>query len=136
LPYQRTPHLLSPGERAVWHPIYLAVRGKYRLFCKVRLYDVVHCPPEHPEEGQWFEKIRGYHVDFLITDPDTTCPLLVIEHDDGSHRNPEQQQRDAFKDAVLKAAGVPIYRIRAQQAYDPAAIACQIVLFIAKHPPQ
>jgi very-short-patch-repair endonuclease len=99
-------------------PLYHAVRGKYRIFCKVRLADVVCCPRGQADERRWFKKIGRYHVDFVICDPKTTAPLLVIELDDRRHRERRAKARDEFKDAVLRAAGMPVYRLAAQQAYD------------------
>ena len=122
LPYRRSPHLLSKGERAFWYPLYRAVKGKYRLFCKVRLADVVQCPDARWDEARWFRKIGRYHVDFVICDPKTTAPLLVVELDDRSHRSARSENRDQFKAEVLAAAGMPIYRVNAQKAYDPAEL--------------
>jgi hypothetical protein len=122
LPYRRTSCLLSKGERALWYPLYRAVKGQYRLFCKVRLADVVCCPRERRDERRWFRKIGRYHVDFVICEPGTTAPLLVVELDDRRHRARRRQEIDAFKDDVLRAAGVPVYRIAAQQAYDPVEL--------------
>lgn len=126
MPYRRAPHLLSKGERAFWHPLYLAVKRRYRIFHKVRLSDVIRCPPSHPEERRWFRRISRFHVDFVICDPKTTEPLLVVELDDRRHRRRRNQERDRFKDEVLRAAGMPILRVRAQQAYDPLELAEQI----------
>ena len=39
--------------------------------------------------------------------------VLVIELDDRSHWQMEARKRDAFKDAALASAGVPILRVRA-----------------------
>lgn len=117
---------MSKGERAVWYPLHYAVKGRYRVFCKVRLADVVCCPPSHRYERQWFKKIKGFHCDFVICDPETTEPLLVVELDDKGHRSRRNQERDQFKDAVLHGAGMPILRIPAQQAYDPKELAEQI----------
>ncbi|MDQ3440889.1 MAG: DUF2726 domain-containing protein [Planctomycetota bacterium] len=126
LPYERAPHLLSSGERALWYPLYRAVQGKYRIFCKVRLADVVRCPAANREEQRWFRKIGRFHVDFVLCEPQTTAPLLVIELDDQSHHSKQRRARDRFKDAVLGAARVPIYRVRAQQAYDPLELAATV----------
>ena len=93
MPYRRRPHLVSKGERAFWVPLYKAVQGKYRVFCKVRLQDVVAAPDDLPDEHHWFTKIRGYHVDFVICDPQTTAPLLVIELDDRRHRERPRHAR-------------------------------------------
>jgi hypothetical protein len=134
LPYRPAEYLLSRGERALWVPLYLAVKGKYRLFCKVRLADVVRCPPSRRDERRWFGKIGCYHVDFVVCAPDTTAPLLVIELDDRSHCGQASQQRDDFKDAVLRAAGIPIHRVSAQRMYDPIELAQTIERLIHAAP--
>jgi hypothetical protein len=124
LPYRRTECLLLEGERALWYPLFHAVKGRYRIFAKVRLADVVCCPEDHPDEWRWFRKIGRYHVDFVICEPKTTAPLLVVELDGRRHHSSQRRRdKDEFKNAVLEAAGVPIYRIAAQQAYDPKEIA-------------
>ena len=133
LPYRRKPHVMSKGERALWYPLYKAVQGKYRLFCKVRLADLVGAPTGR-DERYWFKKIRGYHVDFVLCHPDTTAPLLVIELDDRTHRSPKAKDRDAFKDAVCQAAGLPIYRIPARQAYDPIELGERIEQLVGTKP--
>lgn len=136
LPYRRAKHLLSKGERAFWYPLYRAVKGKFRIFCKVRLADVVRAPADIPDERRWFRKIARYHVDFVICDPHTTEPLLVVELDDRTHRTKEQRERDQFKQDVLGAGGLPLYRVRAQAAYDPQELSETIVRMIAEQPPQ
>ena len=123
MPYRRAARILSRGEKALWYPLYRAVKGRYRVFCKVRLADVVCAPQDHPQERKWFRWIGRFHVDFVIVDPHTTAPLLVIELDDRRHRERPRKARDVFKDDVLRAAGMPVLRIRAQQAYDPLELA-------------
>jgi hypothetical protein len=122
LPFARAPWLVSPGERAFWHPLYHAVKGRYRIFCKVRLADVVKCGLPPAQERVWFRKIGRFHVDFVICDPETTEPLLVIELDDRKHRKARAVERDKFKNKVLADAKVPVLRVRAQQAYAPSEI--------------
>jgi len=126
LPYIKASSILSKGERAFWHPLFRAVKGRYRVFCKVRLADVICCPRDFVDERRWFKRISRYHVDFVICEPRTTSPLLVIELDDRGHDLPSQRFRDDFKDAALRAAGVPVYRVRAQIAYDPIELAQNI----------
>ncbi|HEX3356702.1 MAG TPA: DUF2726 domain-containing protein [Tepidisphaeraceae bacterium] len=123
MPYRKSAHLLSQGEQALWHPLQIAIKGKYGLFVKVRLADVIPCPRDRRDERRWFRAIGSYHVDFVITHLHTTAPLLVIELDDRSHRWYASKKRDDFKDAALRAAGMPVYRIAAQQAYDPLELA-------------
>ena len=131
LPYQKAPELVTRGEQAIWYSIERAVEGKYRLFCKVRLADIVCCPKENRNEGYWFRKISRYHVDFVICDLKTTAPLLVVELDDRRHREHLRKKQDEFKDAALNAAGVPVYRIAARAAYDVEELKKQIERLIA-----
>jgi hypothetical protein len=121
MPYRRAKRLLTRGERAFWFPLFKAVKGRYRIFCKVRLADIVDTPDG--TDRHWFRRIRGYHVDFVLCDPQTTAPLLVVELDDRSHSTDRTRTRDAFKTAALAAARLPVYRVPCQQAYDPIEIA-------------
>jgi very-short-patch-repair endonuclease len=57
--------------------------------------------------------------------------LLVVELDDRRHREHARKRHDDFKDAVLRAAGLPIYRIAARAAYDVEALRRQIEEFIS-----
>ena len=119
MPYRRVQGVLTRGEQAFWHPLVLAVAGRYSVLCKVRLQDVVQAPAERWDEWRWFRKIRGYHVDFVVCDRESFAPLLVVEHDDRSHRRKDRKNSDNFKDQVLADAGLPVYRVPAQQAYAP-----------------
>ena len=97
----------------------------------MRLADVVCCPGDDPHEGRWFRRIRGYHVDFVLCEPETTRPVLVIELDDRRHHEGTRRERDAFKDEALAAADMPVYRVRARQAYEAVELAREIERLIA-----
>jgi len=49
-----------------------------------------------------------------------------VELDDRTHVSARQQERDRFKDEVLTAGSVTIYRVKACQAYDPIELAEEI----------
>ncbi len=106
----------------MWYSLRRAVHGKYLLFCKVNLGDII----DGPRRGGWRNRINRKHVDFVVVDRATTAPLLAIELDDWRHKTPKRQATDAFKDAALRAAGVPIYRIHAAPAYDPLELKAEI----------
>ena len=73
-----------------------------------------------PTNARGLRKIGRHHVvDFVLCHPDTAAPLLIIELDDRTRRPQKAKDCDAFKNAVCHAAGLPGYRILAQQAYDP-----------------
>ena len=69
-----------------------------------------------------WNKISRKHLDFTLCHPETMKPLLVIELDDSSHRDPKQRLRDLEKDAILKEVGVPVLRIPVARKYDEGAI--------------
>jgi very-short-patch-repair endonuclease len=56
--------------------------------------------------------------DFVLADAATLAPVLVVELAAGSHRAAATQQRDAFKDTALRAAGAPLLRVPARRVYD------------------
>lgn len=112
------------------------MQGKYRLFPKVRLSDIVYARSRKEGDLHWHNKIKGYHVDFVICEPTTTRPLLAVELDDRSHRSAKQANRDAFKDRVLTAARIPILRVQAAEAYDPAALDEEIERLVRQSRPQ
>ena len=118
LPYRGTRTLLSKGERAFWRSLCDAVGNRYLIFCKVRLADLATTPDERADSVRRFQDLGSFHVDFVLCDFDTTAPLLVIELDDPSHEHAYVRRRDRFKDAVLKAAGLPIYRVKCLNAYS------------------
>ena len=51
---------------------------------------------------------------------------MVVELDDKSHRSASAQKRDADKDRVLAAAGLPIVRISAAKGYESATLRNQL----------
>ena len=54
------------------------------------------------------------HVDFVLCEPRTTRPLLVIELDDASHNSSDRRRAaDAAKDHACRTAGIPMLRVRA-----------------------
>jgi hypothetical protein len=122
LPAKRATSLLTRGEQAFYYPLMMALRGEYHVSCKVRLADVAPYDGYPAGEARWFKRIKGYHIDFVICDAYSMAPLLAIELDDARHNEATQVERDKFKNEVLRAAGLAICRIRAQQAYDPAEL--------------
>lgn len=118
LPYRGTRTLLSKGERAFWRSLCDAVGKRYLIFCKVRLADLATAPDERADSVRRFQDLGSFHVDFVLCDSDTTAPLLVIELDDPSHEQAYVRRRDRFKDAVLKAAGLPVYRVKCLNTYS------------------
>ncbi|MFT3685880.1 MAG: DUF2726 domain-containing protein [Phycisphaerales bacterium] len=106
------------------------------LFAKVRLGDVLtpdrNKTPERSGSDGWQaarNKIDRKHVDFLLCNPATTKPVLVIELDDKSHQRPDRQERDKFLNDACKTAGLPIWRVACLPPninYDPRQLAAEM----------
>ena len=128
LPYTKRPSLLTAGELRFYRVLLRAVPSEMMIFVKVRLMDVVAVA-----DDAWRElgsRGSGMHVDFVVADSATLGSLLVIELDDKSHWQTEAKERDAFKDAILDAAGVPVLRVRAAGRYDVAELRAKILRIV------
>ena len=80
--------------------------------------DVLSLPDGTLNRQSWSGRVRQKHLDFVLCDRERVCPVLVIELDDSTHQRADVRARDAVKDEVLEAAGLPILRVAARRAYD------------------
>jgi hypothetical protein len=122
-PYDREEAVLSTTERFFYLALYKAVQQRVHIFPKVRLIDIVKVRPGVDKPQAYKNRIIQQHVDFVLCERDTFKPLLVIELDDASHRNPQRQERDYRKDRILEAAGLPILRYPAKGNYNTGEVA-------------
>ena len=67
-------------------------------------------------------------VDFVLVDPTSLEPHVVIELDDRSHEQETRQKRDAFLATVLEQAGIELVRIRTAATYNSQTIRNQLGL--------
>ncbi len=132
MPFSRHSALLTPGELRFYRLLLGAVPSGLTVFVKVRLMDVV----EEPGDAwrQYGAPGSGMHLDFVLTDAASTEPRLVVELDDRSHWQAEARKRDAFKDAALASAGVPLLRVPAAARYDQALLKQRIACELASRP--
>jgi hypothetical protein len=117
LPYYSREFLLSKGELAFFRILRLATPADLMIAMKVRLADLINCPPDAWKAG-FFGRISQKHVDFVLVDIATTAIALVIELDDRSHRQAARRDRDAFVDRALAAAGITILHVTAASNYN------------------
>lgn len=107
---------LTPAERSFFGVLQSAVDPGILLFAKVRVSDLVSIQEGWSNGHQ--ASINQQHVDFVLCDGSTATTVLAIELDDGSHGAKKQQERDAKKDAVFAAAGIPLLRVPARRLYS------------------
>lgn len=122
LPYRLRDDFLSPAELSFYRALLLAVRGEVTVCAKVNLQDIFFT--ERPHENQaYHNKISSKHLDFLVCRSSTMLPIVGIELDDASHRNPDRQERDAFVGSVFETAGLPLLHFPVRSAYDVQSLA-------------
>lgn len=113
--------LLSPAERSFYGVLNQVLKGRYVVFAKVRMCDVL----KHGNRPS-LNKIVQKHVDFVLCTPDHIAPILVIELDDKSHERRERRERDDFVDKAFAAAGVPIIHLPVKRSYASAEVSAAI----------
>lgn len=123
-PYFKNSSLLTPAEISFRHSLKMAVGDACDISFKVRLADMitVNRGMTKTEWSSAFNQIKAKHVDFVLVDKETTAILCAIELDDSSHDKPERQKRDAFLEAALKSANLPLFRFKANHAYKSKEI--------------
>ena len=133
LPYVRIDHLFSPAERSFYGVLMQVIANRYVVFGKIRLADLIKPRPglTPSERTSALNKISSKHVDFALCDLATLAIIGVIELDDKSHQAERRKDRDAFVDAALNAAGVPILHVPAQKSYSTTEVSAQIQKMLA-----
>lgn len=118
LPYEKD-DLFSPAERSFLGVLEQACGDEFRIMGKVRLGDLVKVKAglDNKERQSAFNRIQSKHVDFVACDPGDLSVQFVVELDDKSHGRPDRQERDAFVDRVMDAAGIPMIHFAARKAY-------------------
>ena len=122
LPYRKRPYLFSKAERSFYEVLLRAAPAETKLFTKVRMADLIQVRPGVRGRRGHQNRINCKHVDFVLCTRDTLSPILAIELDDRSHRQPERQARDRFVDEAFAAAGLPLLRIPAQYGYTASEL--------------
>lgn len=127
LPYALRPSLLTEAELSFYR-VLLQVPDvtRYLVFAKVRLSDVLTLADDVDNRQGALNSITSKHLDFVLCDRERLAPVLAIELDDSSHRQKRRQERDAFVDEALTAAGLPIWRVTCRREYAVRALAEQM----------
>lgn len=98
LPYRMDTPLFTPAERSFLGVLDQAVAGRYRVFGKVRLADVIDVARTRDRSARQtaFNRISSKHFDFVLCDPSDLSVVCAIELDDRSHGKAARGKRDRF----------------------------------------
>ena len=126
--YVRAEAVFSPAERSFYGVLVQAVAARCVILGKIRLADIIKPEPglSPSQRTSALNRVSSKHVDFVLCDPASLTILGVIELDDKSHLAERRKQRDAFVDAALRDAGIPILHVTAQRAYSTSDVRAQI----------
>ncbi len=114
-------YFVSNAEADFFRVLKRVVGDRGHVLSQVSLRQLLWFPGnEQTNQGRasWRNKVAAKSVDFLICDPATLRPKLVIELDEPSHSRPERQTRDEEVETILQAAGLPIVRVLTSRSYE------------------
>ena len=125
--YRKNKSILTYREGVFYNSLIGAIdESQYQVFAKVRLADFFWLANE-PENRKFHQnQIMCKHVDFLLCSKPSLAPVLGIELDDSSHKLPEHQERDKFKDTLFSSVGLPLLRMDLQSNYSSDFLRQQI----------
>jgi len=94
--FRQQDSFFTPAERSFLGVLEGASAGRYRVFGKVRIADVV-LPVKGLAKRTWtgvFNRIKAMHFDFVLCDPQTLAIKAVIELHDKNHTSGRRIERD------------------------------------------
>lgn len=129
LHYELNPELFSAAERSFLHALDIALKGKLRIYAKVRVADIVNVKKglSRSEWGAHFGRIKAKHFDYVLCHPKTMKVICVIELDDSSHNLPKRVKRDDFLNNLCKSIDLTLIRFKVQAGYNPVFIREKII---------
>jgi hypothetical protein len=114
-------YFVSNAEGDFFRVLRQVVGDRGHVLAQVSLRQLIWFPGNNhsnPGRQTWQNKVAAKSVDFVVCDPASLWPKLVIELDEPSHARPERQNRDEEVEAILDAAGLPIVRVLTSRSYD------------------
>lgn len=130
--YLKRESLLLEHEQRYFTTLTQVVGRHARVFPKVRLSDFIQPHGVSPEQRAHWMRVQRRCVDFLLCSPNNLSPVLAIDLDTRvKKRRRETSPGGDVLDKALRAANIPLLRIRATREYDPHEVLHQIRLALA-----
>ncbi len=125
--YRKNHSLMTYQERYFYNIVLVkGIGAQYQIFSKVRLGDLIWIANEPADRFLHNSRIQCKHIDFVLCDKKRLEPVLAIELDDSSHVKYDRRESDELKDFVCAEAGLPLLRVKVQQAYPISEIIAEI----------
>ena len=126
--YHKINSLFTPTERKFLLILERSVKGRYRVYAKTRIADIVK-PRNNLSKKEWsqqFWRTSSKHFDYVLCSNDKIEPLLAIELNDSSHEKRDRKKRDIQVSKICKSAHLPILWIPVAKTYNIEALWKQI----------
>lgn len=124
--YIKRPYLFTSAEFAFYKALHPTVGDRFTVLVKVRIADLVDVERGAAKRQAKLNRIMKKHVDFVLCDPRTMVPTLLIELDGSSHEAEDRRERDALVDAIYAAVGLPCLHVPVAKTYEQADLIGQI----------
>lgn len=114
-------YFVSNAEADFFRVLRKVVGNRGHILAQVPLRQLLWFPGNNktnPGRQVWQNKVAQKTVDFVICDPGTVKPRVVIELDEPTHARPERQTRDELVERIVTAAGLPFERVLTSRMYD------------------
>ena len=88
--------------------------GKYHIFSKVRMEDIVEVKSELDYKVKRAKRnyIKSRHIDFVLVDKETGSVVKAIELDGKSHSTEKQKRSDEVKNQIFRSSGFDLLHVR------------------------
>nr|WP_276316632.1 DUF2726 domain-containing protein [Halomonas flagellata] len=108
---------MTPTERDVYKVLEKAYGGRYRIFCQVRVVDLIqpNSAKYHPKSREYmslFRQLSQWHFDYVLCNHEDFKVYCTLELDDPSHERPDRLKRDRIINKACEVAGVRLERMR------------------------
>lgn len=126
-------YFVSDAEANFFRVLEHVVGSRGHVLAQVSLRQLLWMPGNNktnPGRAIWQNKVAARSIDFLICDPQTLRPRLVIELDEPSHARPDRQTRDEEVQAILRAAELPFLRVLTARMYHTRELAETVLPYL------
>lgn len=127
--YRQRGSLFTAAERSFLGVLDQATEGRYRVFGKVRVADVLATAKglDNSARTTAFNQISAKHFDFVLCDSKTLDIKAAIELNDKSHNSNRRAARDEFLRSACAEASLRLFEVPAQRSYTVEAVRQLIV---------
>lgn len=118
--YQSRGRFFSKTEYVFFSELEKQNNGKYHIFSKVRLEDIVQVNPKlnWRTRNNKRKSIRSRHIDFVLVDKDSGEVVKAIELDGYSHNGDKQKDSNNKKDHICEQVGIELIRVQVGDDFE------------------